>query len=231
MSPSPGAEARPIAGQIRPNQGERDFSPTMLITGFGPFPGVRINPSEALARKVASDRRWARLGWQVRQRAFLTGYTHVAAAIREEAARTPPPAFVVMLGVAAKRKAISIELLAKNRVSITHRDASKARPAGNRLEQSREVIRRGRHPGEVLVKAFRAAQVPAQLSQDTGRYVCNAAYWQMLGAMPRDVAVVFVHIPMPGRAGARKYDPRPDLDAMARGLTRAIFSMMRRARW
>mgnify|MGYP000411433538 CR=1 FL=1 len=83
--------------------------------------------------------------------------------------------------------------------------------------------------GKPLVEALRKAQVPARLSRDTGRYVCNASYWRMLGAMPKATEVVFIHIPLPAKHGVRKRDPRPTMDAMTRGVTGVIRSMIARA--
>lgn len=204
--------------------------PSALITGFGPFPGVPRNPSGALMQRLAGNRRWARLGWAVEGILFPTSYSVVSQKICDTARSGARPAFVVMLGVAASAKWIRVELRAKNRVSIHHRDASGRRPASFLLEPPREVTRFGRHAGTPLVATLRESGVPARLSRDTGRYICNAAYWHMLGAMSRSTEVVFVHIPMPSRHGQRKRDPRPALGAMERALAGLIVTMIRRAR-
>lgn len=204
--------------------------PRALITGFGPFPGVPRNPSGVLMRRIAGSKRWKRLGWEMGGTLFPTGYAIVSRMIAEQAEAGPPPAFIVMLGVAARAKWLRVELRAKNRVSIHHRDASGKRPAVFQLQPSRAVTRFGRHPGAPLVTALRDRGVPARLSRDTGRYVCNAAYWHMLGAMPANTETVFIHIPMPGVAGRHKRDPRPSLPAMERAIATLIGAMIRRSR-
>ncbi len=230
MLPTPTGASSAFGDQFRPNDGGCRFSPTGLVTGFGPFPGVPVNPSETLARGIAGAREWQRLGWEIRHHAFRTGYALVEAAIAEEAAGHPPPAFVVMIGVAARSKALRVELRAKNRVSATHRDATSARPASTCLQPGAETTRFGRHPGKPLVAALRQAMVPARLSRDTGRYVCNAAYWRMLAAMPARTEVVFIHIPLPSSSGLRKRDPRPGMAGMARGLKAVMRVLIARAR-
>jgi len=230
MSPAPREPSDALGGQIRPNQGECRFNPTFLITGFGPFPGVPVNPSETLARRVAGAGSWARLDWNARVQTFRTGYGIVNTAIDDLAAK-PAPAFVVMLGVAARAKWVRVELRAKNRVSVTHRDATSARPASACLRPGAEATRFGRHPGPVLVEALRKAKVPARVSRDTGRYVCNASYWRMLGVMPKTTEVVFIHIPLPAKPGVRKRDPRPTMEAMTRGITAIVRTMIARARF
>lgn len=230
MSPAPREPSDALGGQIRPNQGQCHLNPTFLMTGFGPFPGVPVNPSETLARRVAGAKSWGRLGWQAEVRAFRTGYGIVNAAIDDLAAK-PAPAFVVMLGVAARAKWVRVELRAKNRVSVTHRDATSARPASACLKPGAEATRFGRHRGPVLVQAVRQAGAPARLSRDTGRYVCNASYWWMLGAMPKATEVVFIHIPLPAKHGVRKRDPRPTMDAMTRAITAVVRELIARTRF
>ncbi|HRE20354.1 MAG TPA: hypothetical protein PKW21_04895, partial [Rhabdaerophilum sp.] len=129
--------------------------PHALITGFGPFPGVPHNPSGDLMRKVAAAARWQRLGWTMEGVLFPTGYSIVSRTITERAQAGPSPAFVVMLGVAARAKWLRVELRAKNRVSIHHRDASGNRPAAFQLERGSEATRFGRHPGAILVSTLR----------------------------------------------------------------------------
>lgn len=208
-------------GQSRRNHGR---GIRVLITGFGPFPGVRINPSAALARLVGENRRWHRLGWQVSRHEFPTRYGVVAEEIARLAAG-PAPDCVILLGVAARSKAMRIELLARNRVSRTLRDAGAGRPGSGIIAPGAMAIRPGRHAGKALVQVLRMAGAPAEASLSAGRYVCNFAYWHMLAAMPRETKVLFVHVPMPARAGARKRDRRPSLARMAKALT-ALASLM-----
>lgn len=202
-----------------------------LITGFGPFPGVPRNPSGLLATRIARDPRWRRLGWRIKGRAFPTDYARVAAEIADLAEK--PPRFVLMLGVAARSKALRVEMVARNRSSLTARDVSGWRVKRRALEAGAAASRPGRHAGPALVQALRDGGVKAGISRDAGRYVCNASYWWMLGAMQRSTRVVFVHIPLPGMPGrrkrdSRKRDTRPDMAAMQRALSRLVLSELGR---
>lgn len=216
--------ASPPEGKIRPNQGH---SRRGLITGFGPFPGVPRNPSEVLAKKLAVRAGWKRLGWEMRLRAFPTRYGDVPAIIREEA--RIPPAFVVMLGVAAREKWVRVEKIARNRVSMTQNDEGARSPRASIIAPGAPAIRRGRHPDIMLVNALRRTHVPARTSLSAGRYVCNFAYWHMIEAMSAKTDIVFVHIPLP-MDRTRKRDPRRTIEEMERGLTALLRVMIRRAR-
>lgn len=201
-----------------------------LITGFGPFPGVKHNPSGVLAERLGRSGIARRLGWTVETALFPTGYGVVGERIAALARANPAPDFVLMLGVASRAKWLRVELRAKNRVSSTYRDATGRRPASRRLEAGAETTRFGRHQGAALAGALRGAGVPARVSRDTGSYVCNFAYWRMLKAMPRETSVLFVHIPLPARAGVRKRDPRPSLPAMEAALKALALRLMTRAK-
>jgi pyroglutamyl-peptidase len=200
------------------------------ITGFGPFPGVRHNPSGVLAARLGRSGLARRLGWALESVEFPTGYGIVGERIAALATKNPAPEFVLMLGVAARAKGLRVELRARNRVSATYRDASGRRPGSRRLEAGAEVTRFGRHQGAALAGALRNAGVPARVSRDTGSYVCNFAYWRMLKAMPRETSVLFVHIPLPARAGVRKRDPRPSLARMEAALKALTLRLMTRAK-
>jgi pyroglutamyl-peptidase len=217
------------APEISPDSASK-FAATGFITGFGPFPGVRHNPSESLARRLAQAHIWRRLGWKMHHRVFSTRYSEVAEAIAAESRANVVPAFVLMLGVAARAKELRVELRARNRVSMTLRDAGHTRPGKACLEPGAKAVRPGRHPGAPLVKVLRRGGVKARLSRDAGHYVCNAAYWQMLGAMTHKTNVVFVYIPMPAAIGSKKRDARPSMAQMEHALTALILTMIHLAR-
>jgi pyroglutamyl-peptidase len=189
----------------------------ILITGFGPFPSVRKNPSAVLARRLAGSSRLARHGCEVEALELPTLYAAIAGELLPALSRLKPDV-VLMLGVAARRKALSVETRALNRVSRLFPDASGRigrqlafAPAGPHLQ-------RCRGGAEPLVAVLRRAGLPARRSIDAGKYLCNAAYYAALQKAGRDgPLVVFVHIPMPGTGGRRR---GPSLGAMAAGLGR-----------
>jgi pyroglutamyl-peptidase len=197
--------------------------PDLLITGFGPFPRVKVNPSGRLAERLARDRRWARLGLQVKGETFGVGYASVATRLADIAAA--PPRALLMFGVAARSREMRIEMRALNRVSRTAEDQAKRLASSGWLEAGAPASRRARAPVRPLLHALGAAGAPARLSRSAGTYVCNAAYWHALRLMPKATRVLFVHIPMPMRPGTRKRDSRPEfalIQAGARALALAL---------
>lgn len=190
----------------------------MIVTGFGPFPRVKHNPSAIVARAVGDDRRWARLGRRVKSEVLLVSYARVTERLAELAKE--PPRVLLMFGVAARRRAVTPEVFAINRITRSLPDAVKSRPGSRIIEPGGSAFRRSRADVPALVRAVRVAGVPAKLSRSAGRYVCNFALWHGLAAMPLETRVVFIHIPMPQVAGekrvGRKGAGKPDIAALIR---------------
>lgn len=210
-----------------------DRSTDILITAFGPFPGVPRNPSACLSKKIASDRSFSRLGLCTRVLVMPTAYMAITTHLRPALAKMQPRA-VLMLGVAARRRHLCIERLAVNRASRLMPDASGQMSAQLLLEPGGPPMRNARAPLQPMLRAMKRAHVPARMSRNAGRYLCNAAYFAALAevipsgnTLPR---VAFIHVPMPQVAGRRKgRDPRPTLLAMTRALLAAAHEMLRGA--
>lgn len=64
-----------------------------------------------------------------------------------------------------------------------------------------------RAPRAALLRAAREGGVPARLSHDAGRYLCNYLYWRALEAAARQggpALVAFIHIPNIRRPDTRR---------------------------
>lgn len=166
----------------------------LLVTGFGPFPGMPRNPSADVARRVAADRRWTRLG--VRAEALVLSTTY-AALERELAPALRRGRFdaVLMIGVAGRSWRLRVERRAANRASLLFPDASGHRPGGLALSGDADA-RWTKAAAPRALAALRRAGLPSRLSRDAGRYLCNAAYFR---ALAEPAPVLFVHIPKPPR--------------------------------
>jgi pyroglutamyl-peptidase len=172
----------------------------LLITGFGPFPRVPRNPSEGLARAVARDPRWRRRGIAVEALVLETRYaaidTHLIPKIREFR-----PDAILMLGVAARRRHVSIETRAMNRVSRLMPDAGGQIASQLAYRPGAPPALRSRAPVAAMARAMRECGLAARLSRDAGRYLCNAAYFAALleTSSRTRTKVAFIHIPLPAK--------------------------------
>lgn len=190
---------------------------SILITGFGPFPGMARNPSAWLARKVAEDVRLAWSGIEASAVVLTTSYAALSDEFPAALAREEPDC-LLMLGVAARRKRICIETRAINRTSA-YPDATGRISRTFAWIAGETPSRRPAISLQPLLRALSAHGVRPTLSRNAGRYLCNAAYYDAIGLMG-DRPVVFLHVPMPkvlGRQG-RAQDQRPDIKQMQAGL-------------
>jgi pyroglutamyl-peptidase len=179
---------------------------TILITGFGPFPGAPFNPTTPLVRHLARLRRPALRDARLIGHVFETSYAAVDRELPELIAQHRPDV-LLMFGVATWRKHISIEMRARNALALLP-DASGSVLARRSIAAGGSDLRLP-SPHVRLLNAARVAGTPAQLSRDAGRYLCNYLCWQGASAVkdggPRLAA--FIHVPQlprkPRRIGAR----------------------------
>jgi pyroglutamyl-peptidase len=208
----------------------------VLLLGFGPFPGVRRNPSALLVKRLASRRRPALAATSRTAHIFATSY----AAIDRELPKllAGKPEIVLMFGLAARRRHLCVETKARNARSILFPDVCGYRPARGVIVPGGPAMLRGGAPFGRLLAAARATHIPARLSHDAGRYVCNYAYWrafELAGRRSRPL-VAFIHIPRVGFAcrrtrGQRQHPPSfPTVLAAAENLLIALIAARRRQR-
>jgi pyroglutamyl-peptidase len=188
----------------------------LLVTGFGPFPRVPRNPSERLARALAAHPRLRLRGVEASALILPTAYPAVDAVL-VPVLRAWRPDAVLMLGVAARRRHVSVETRAVNRVSRLFPDAAGRVAARLAFRPGGPHVRRARAPVTGLIRGLRTSGLDARASRDAGRYLCNASSYAALEA--GGATTVFIHVPLP-RSDARG-DRRPTLRAMEGGLLEA----------
>jgi pyroglutamyl-peptidase len=176
---------------------------TILITGFGPFPGAPFNPTGALVEKLARLRRPILADVTIVPHIFRTSYAIVDDELPKLIAKHRPDA-LLMFGLAQRAKAVRIETRARNALT-SFPDVS-----GHSL-QRRSIVSGG--PSALLMPArtrhlfaaARNAQIPVVVSRDAGRYLCNYLCWRATEASaqngPRFAA--FVHVPLTSRTVRR----------------------------
>lgn len=190
----------------------------LLVTGFGPFPGVASNPTALLARQVAASPALRHAGIRAQAIVLTTRYAALETALRPALERDAPDCFL-MLGVAARRSRVCVETRAINRASVLYPDAGGSFARTLALTPGEPPARRPALAAAPLVEAMARTGLAAKVSRDAGRYLCNAAYFTALGCLPSR-PVLFVHVPMPrtGRRPAGRPDRRPTMAAMRTGL-------------
>jgi len=166
----------------------------VLLLGFGPCPGAPFNPSAALAKALARRRRPALALTQRAVHIFATSYAAVDRDLPKLLHQNPD--VVLMFGLAGRRRHLCIETRARNAQSVLFPDVSGYRPQRGVISPGEPAAIGGNAPFADLLGALRGHDVPARLSRDAGRYLCNYAYWRCLQRVGgRRPLVQFVHIP------------------------------------
>jgi pyroglutamyl-peptidase len=186
---------------------------TVLITGFGRFPGAPSNPSGPLALALAKRQRPAFAEVRRAVHIFETSYAAVDRDLPKLIAKHKPD-IVLMFGLAARTPFVRIETRARNAMSILFPDVTGFRPV-NRAIADGQPDARGAAPFARLLGAARASGTRSRLSRDAGRYLCNYVYWRALEASRSGTLAQFIHIPpvskRPRRPGGKR---RPSQTAL-----------------
>jgi hypothetical protein len=90
---------------------------TVIVTGFGPFPGAPFNPTGPLAKRLARVRRPTLANVKVVSHVFPTSYTAVDRELPTLIAEHKPDA-LLMFGLAPRARALRIETRARNTVTL-----------------------------------------------------------------------------------------------------------------
>ena len=169
------------------------MAPRVLLTGFGPFPGVGENPSGWLAETLASQRAAGK--YELLAHVLPTEWHAVAALTPQLHARLQPHV-MIHFGVSPRTETLRIEHSAHNR-AVRRADARGALPPKSAISP------KGQHrldtglPVNALAAHLRRQGHAANASRSCGRYLCNFLYYRSLEwARECGRDALFVHVPL-----------------------------------
>ena len=188
----------------------------ILITGFEPFGGDRVNPSWQVAQALQGER------WHGHEVVVEQLPCTFAAAIPtlQAALRRHRPRLVLALGQAG-RAVISLERVALNVDDARIPDNAGAQPVDRPVRRGGPAAYFSTLPLKAMLQALRAGGVPAEVSQTAGTFVCNHVFYGLMHTLrsQRGVRGGFVHVPMlPEQARAHGRDDGMLLATMVDGV-------------
>jgi pyroglutamyl-peptidase len=169
--------------------------PRILLTGFGPFPGVPTNPSAWLAETLAEGLPAPDLHGRIQARIFPTEWQ--AAALVADLCETLQPHVMIHFGVSEHAKTFRIEHSAHNRTA-PRADAGGALPASPVILGEGAGRLDTAFPAAALARHLKTNGVAVVTSHSAGHYLCNFLYYHSLDWALRQSApplVLFVHVP------------------------------------
>jgi len=203
---------------------------TVLLTGFDPFGGESLNPSwlaaEALHGETIAGRRIVAVQLPT---SFARGPRTLRAAIRRHA-----PELIVCVGQAGGRAQISLERVAINVDDARIADNDGAQPVDTPIVRGGPAAYFSTLPIKTMFAALHEADIPAEISQTAGAFVCNRVFYALMHALAEDANLRvgirggFVHIPyLPEQAAARPGAPSLSLGIVVAGLRIMIETALR----
>ena len=163
-------------------------TPTLLITGFGPFPGAPDNPSQMLIEAMA-------------QRNVGTRYNLVYGLLPTHWQNLPPilddlfarhqPDVSIHLGYSARSPGFCLEQTAYNQ-TCEQPDVDGVAGSCDPILEVQPAQLTSDAPIEHIQQLLSRAGFGIELSNDPGRYLCNMSYFLSL---TRSRSSLFVHIP------------------------------------
>lgn len=171
--------------------------PVVLLTGFGPFPGVEVNASAVLVAEIARLAAERLPDAVVHHYAVATEWTTAPPAVCDLIARHRP-AVALMFGVSSTAQGLQLETQARNVCALTP-DAAGCVAAGTKLHEHGDECLAATWPIDAIGTRLTKLRVPWSMSADAGSYICNATLYEVLAsaALGWGTAPVtgFVHIP------------------------------------
>ena len=194
---------------------------TILVTGFEPFGGDKINPSAEIARaldgRVIAGRRVVG--------AVLPCVFRASIAELKKLLRAHRPGLVVCVGQAGGRADITPERVAVNVDDARIADNAGAQPIDRPIVRGGPAAYWSTLPIKAIVAALRQRGIPASVSQTAGTFVCNHVFYGLMHARRRGSGRAsrggFIHVPLLP-AQAKKGQPSVPLGTMIRAIAIAV---------
>ncbi|OFQ33396.1 peptidase C15 [Rothia sp. HMSC072E10] len=170
---------------------------TLLLTYFGPFPGVPVNPTVALAEGAVRALNTARPDLRVVARELPVSYDGSSAALRAALQDVQPDA-LISLGVAVGRDVVSLEQVAINLDSAGIEDNDGDRRCDEPIAPDGREAYFSSLPVRASFERLRAAGEPVEISYTAGTYVCNHVFYEgqrISRELGLSIPAGFVHVP------------------------------------
>lgn len=171
---------------------------TILVAGFGAFPGAPLNPCEVLALSL-QDARTAS-GVSIRSVVLPVEWDRSWPVLRVAIEETKAKA-VLVFGLHARAGRLRLELDAVNARELGQADAAGRFPSGPGVDNGPERLQ-GAWPLSASAAMLSHAGIAFELSRDAGRYLCNDTYYRLCryGGENHLRHYGFVHTPLSDEA-------------------------------
>lgn len=194
----------------------------VLITGFDPFGGEKVNPAYE-AVKLLPDRI---ADAEIRKVEIPTSFSGSVKAVKREIDEFAPD-IVINVGQAGGRAGITVEKVAINLKDAGIPDNDGEMPSDQPVQEKGADAYFSTLPVKRMVEHIKAHGIPCSVSYSAGTYVCNCIMYQMLymaATEKRKMQAGFIHVPFSSEQAVLKGAAAPfmPVEMTARALLYAV---------
>ena len=165
----------------------------ILVTGFDPFGGEKVNPALEAVKSLPSEIHGAEVHWVAIPTVF-----YKAAEVLETAIVRYQPDAVLCIGQAGGRASLTPERVAINQDDARIPDNQGNQPIDTPIRQDGQAAYFSTLPIKAMVQAIKEERLPATVSNTAGTFVCNHLMYQALYLADKKFPHMrsgFMHIP------------------------------------
>lgn len=193
----------------------------VLVTGFEPFGGEKINPAYEAVKKLSGNINGAEIVKLEVPTVFGKSIERLHEAMERE-----KPDIVICVGQAGGRYDITIERVAINISDGRIADNEGNQPIDEPIFEDGKTAYFATLPIKAMVKKIRDSGIPASVSNSAGTYVCNHIMYGLLYLIDKEYPNIrggFVHVPfLPEQVVDKGNTPSMSLENITTGLALAI---------
>ena len=165
----------------------------ILVTGFDPFGGEKVNPALEAVKSLPSEIHGAEIHWVEIPTVF-----YKAAEVLETAIVRFQPDAVLCIGQAGGRASLTPERVAINQDDARIPDNQGNQPIDTPIRLDGQAAYFSTLPIKAMVQAIKEEGLPATVSNTAGTFVCNHLMYQALYLADKKfphMRAGFMHIP------------------------------------
>ena len=202
----------------------------VLITGFTPFAGEKINPSYEAVKELPDHI----MEFQIIKKEIETSFD-LSIKQLETFLEEYSPSIVILVGQAGGAKNIRVERVAINIDDAPIKDNSGKQPEDQAIKPDGENAYFSTLPLKKIVNALMDDGIPAVISNSAGTYVCNHVMYDLLYTIKKkelNIPAGFIHVPYIFSQIEDKTDTyATDLYAITRALDIVIKTTIKEILW
>lgn len=193
----------------------------ILVTGFDPFGGEKVNPAYEAVKLLPQKIK----GAEIIKLEIPTVFAKAPEVVKEAMKKYKPDA-VLNVGQAGGRCGITVEKVAINYVEARIPDNEGDQPSDQLLREDGETAYFSTLPIKAMVDNMRKNGIPSSISYTAGTYVCNAVMYTTLYNISKEFPGTiggFIHVPYEmGQVLDKPKMPSLPVETIAKGLEYAI---------